>query len=149
MQESTGKHHFFASTAMPHISCLSYGLWDGRQVAVQLLFCRALLHMICSRQCSTILWSSHLVFSPYVILASMWCIYIVVWTLIQLGGNAILFHWMRIFFHKCKFNIVWNWIREKIILMLQKISFKAIQNSHKSNRILQAWTAVFHQIFHG
>ena len=53
-------HEFvFDSLTMLYMSCLSYlnGLWGGRQVAVQLLFCR-----ICSRQHPAFLCSFYIAF---------------------------------------------------------------------------------------
>ena len=42
--------------------------------------------------CITFLWSSHLIFSLYVLLASMWCICTVVLIQLLLGRNLILFY---------------------------------------------------------
>ena len=50
---------------MPWMSCSSYlnGLWDGKQLAVQLLFCEALLPGFVQDSTQKLLCSSHLAFS--------------------------------------------------------------------------------------
>ena len=41
------------------------------------------------------LCSSHVAFSLYVLLVSMWCIHTIVLTQLQLGKNPILFYWIN------------------------------------------------------
>ena len=75
---------------MPHISCFSYldGLWDRKQVAGKML---DVASGIFSKQHIAFLCSSHLPFSPYIVLMFMWCIHTVILT--QLGRNPILIYW--------------------------------------------------------
>ena len=75
-----------------HVLFILNGFWDDRQVAVQLLFFfwSGGCFRICARQCTVFLCSSHLVISQCILLLFMWCIHIVVWTLLQLERNSIL-----------------------------------------------------------
>ena len=74
-QKNFANEFFLASSAVPNISCLSYldGLWDARQVAIQLLFSEVLLPGICSKQYAASLCSFYLTFSPSFSLKSKWC----------------------------------------------------------------------------
>ena len=63
------------SSALSCTSCSSYldGLFDGRQVAGQLLFCGFVASRICSKQHSVSLCSSHRAFTPSASINSRWC----------------------------------------------------------------------------
>ena len=77
-------------SASPGMSSSPYldGLWDGRQVALQLAFCRVLLPELVQNSRQQFLCSSHLTFSLYVSLKSKWCIYTIVLTWVQAQKNS-------------------------------------------------------------
>ena len=58
-----------------------------------------------------------------------------------------IFFFLECLFHKCKLCIVWNWFIAKIILMIQKYLFEAIQYGGKSSGMLRAWREILHQIW--
>ena len=66
-----GNAFVLISRAVHRISCSSNvnGLWDGRKLAVLLLFLRGVNPRICSKQHAVFLCSYHLAFSPHVFLA--------------------------------------------------------------------------------
>ena len=59
-------------------------------------------------------------------------------------SSKIIFSICRIPFHNSE---DWNGFIAKIILIAKNTCFEIIQNGRKSNRVIQAWTEVFLQIF--
>ena len=59
-------------------------------MAVQMLL--GVTSRFSSKQHVAFFYSSHLAFSPYVLLASIWCIHTVVLTQSQIGKNPVLFY---------------------------------------------------------
>ena len=74
-----------SSLAVPYMSCLFYlnGWW------LHSCCLWGVASRICSRGCAAFLSSSHLAFFLWILLACLWCMYIVVWTKLRLGRNFV------------------------------------------------------------
>ena len=92
----------FTSPAMSHISCSSYlnGFRDGDRWPYSCCFVGCCF-LDFSIQLITFLWDSRLAFSRYAKSASMWCIYLVMWTRTLLGENCVLF---------CRIGLTFLWL---------------------------------------
>ena len=76
-------------------ACIGHLTWMVCEMRAEWLYSYCFVgcaSRISSRQHASFSFSSHQAFFWCALLASMWCIYIVVWTLLQLGRNPILFH---------------------------------------------------------
>ena len=81
--------HSYSSNSAPHILFCLECLWDGRKVAVLLLFCWLLLPGFVQ---DSMQHSSHLAVSLFVLSVSKLCIHTIVLTQLQCGRNPILFY---------------------------------------------------------